>query len=512
MNLLHLSDIHFGRNNPAYGLKDPFQQRDQILDELIELVSRFDEELRPEHIVFTGDIAWMGKPDEFQEAARWFQRLLDTCGLTGKDLSFCVGNHDIDLSFAYGRTDLTSDQIHEIDELYRYENIGVFEPYLSAYNDFCHALGVEPYAYPCNGESAYSYSIGYKDITFSNQKKIRLVAMNSSLLMTQPAVPHDQMWLGQEQIRSLAQYGILPADSSIWYTIGLFHHSDRYLHPNELNTYDGRSATLPILLKYTDLLLCGHSESCGRSRISHQPGGGSMLCGGAAYYSDTHINSFSMVYISDSKRTMAYIPYVYENGWVDYDFYRQDLHIPERRTLPQEGTSYENAYLLFHSENEKLRIPFTSIFLKEVSEKDDIPFSLSSKKDLMNCCQISCTKGNASNTLVLSVSLNQAQCHRVTCLRQYLKYLLFFRENGSARCTLYSSDGEPLATFDEFYFEDPPEFGATGYTAELLEDLYQLEIFYDTRFSLPARITEEERDRIKRLKNTIKKEKYIDRN
>jgi len=35
MNILHLSDIHFGRNDPAYGLRDPFAKHDQILDELI---------------------------------------------------------------------------------------------------------------------------------------------------------------------------------------------------------------------------------------------------------------------------------------------------------------------------------------------------------------------------------------------------------------------------------------------------------------------------------------------
>lgn len=68
---------------------------------------------------------------------------------------------------------------------------------------------------------------------FKNGKTIRLLSMNTALLMTQKNIPDDKMWLGREQIKSLMTYDILPASKDIWYTIALFHHSDRFLHPNE---------------------------------------------------------------------------------------------------------------------------------------------------------------------------------------------------------------------------------------------------------------------------------------
>lgn len=73
MNILHLSDIHFGRNYPYYGIKDNFSKHDKILDELINIISNLDDMLKPEHILFTGDIVWHGKSKEYKEAEIWFK-------------------------------------------------------------------------------------------------------------------------------------------------------------------------------------------------------------------------------------------------------------------------------------------------------------------------------------------------------------------------------------------------------------------------------------------------------
>lgn len=40
MNILHLSDIHFGRNNPEYKVKGKFQNKDIILEALLESISK----------------------------------------------------------------------------------------------------------------------------------------------------------------------------------------------------------------------------------------------------------------------------------------------------------------------------------------------------------------------------------------------------------------------------------------------------------------------------------------
>lgn len=497
MNILHLSDIHFGRNNPKYGLKDPFERHDRILDELIELISGFDATLKPEHILFTGDIAWMGKTREFNEAEIWFKRLLKACNLTGKDISFCVGNHDIDLSGNYIKEDLTSSQLQKIDELYRYENVGKMEPYLYAYNRFCEHIGMEPYVYPSHGEKHYSYSIGYKDVQFSNGKTIRLVSMNTALMMTQKKIPQDQMWLGQEQLRSLIHYGILPTDKNIWYTIGLFHHPDRFLHPSETSTYNGRVATLTILLQLADLLVCGHSESCGRPRINKQLGGGVILSGGAAYYSDEHINSFSMLYISEEKKKMAYIPYVYENGWKDYDFEQMEMKSENRKETIPEGMIYQKVSICCQSDQAEFMIPCDYLEIRFYEEKGRKFVHLDNEKDVMNCYRIDYDFEEGTNPR-LPILLNPEQKRNTEYILAYRDYIKFI-ENASVKgCAVLKADGQVLLRFSGYHASEIPE-----YEPDFLKQLQKLETYYDVKFSIPDIVTEYDRAQIQILNDIM---------
>ena len=63
MVILHLSDIHFGRNNPGYNVRGEFSNKNTILQELISSIR--NNTLKPDHILVTGDIAWYGKQQDF---------------------------------------------------------------------------------------------------------------------------------------------------------------------------------------------------------------------------------------------------------------------------------------------------------------------------------------------------------------------------------------------------------------------------------------------------------------
>ena len=45
--ILHLSDIHFGRNYNEYNVDGVFDRKELILEELIECISKMDK--KPEH-------------------------------------------------------------------------------------------------------------------------------------------------------------------------------------------------------------------------------------------------------------------------------------------------------------------------------------------------------------------------------------------------------------------------------------------------------------------------------
>ena len=44
MKILHLSDIHFGRNYARTKIKDPFEKRDEIMDGLLKCIGIFQKD------------------------------------------------------------------------------------------------------------------------------------------------------------------------------------------------------------------------------------------------------------------------------------------------------------------------------------------------------------------------------------------------------------------------------------------------------------------------------------
>ena len=53
MVILHLSDIHFGRDNPEYKVNGKFQNKSRILQELLSSIK--NNSMKPDHIIVTGD-------------------------------------------------------------------------------------------------------------------------------------------------------------------------------------------------------------------------------------------------------------------------------------------------------------------------------------------------------------------------------------------------------------------------------------------------------------------------
>jgi hypothetical protein len=89
---LHLSDTHFR--------EDELWDRRATLRALITKVSELKSKgLAPDMVFVTGDIAWSGKPKEYEQATRFFHELNKVIDLDPKDRWFLVpGNHDVDRS------------------------------------------------------------------------------------------------------------------------------------------------------------------------------------------------------------------------------------------------------------------------------------------------------------------------------------------------------------------------------------------------------------------------------
>ena len=98
MNILFLSDLHFGREFVSDECKD----REAIQESLIQTIIDLPQNIKPHYIVVTGDVAWTGAENEYNSAYNWFSRLLSKLGYEGDRITFCVGNHDINRRVAVG--------------------------------------------------------------------------------------------------------------------------------------------------------------------------------------------------------------------------------------------------------------------------------------------------------------------------------------------------------------------------------------------------------------------------
>lgn len=487
MVILHLSDIHFGRDNPEYKVKGVFRNKKQILKEL--LVSIRDNPIKPDHIIVTGDMAWYGRKIDFDEALLWFRELLNATKLSGSNLTFCPGNHDVNRAYGNYQTKVSHKDIDTIDRLYQYDQVHLMEAPLYNYEKFCEALGVIPYHYPRQDKWESSYAIGYKDVRFLSGEVFRIVSFNTALLSFVKNYPDDQMLIGQAQIRSLLEYGIVGSTRN-YYTVALFHHAERFLHTQEICEYDQRYATLPLLRRYVDLVLCGHTETGGIPVLYKQIGGAEMLTGGAAYYSDDHANSYSMVIIPDhwpegKEREVCLYPFTYsaENGW----------HLNQRKELPSACNNItadqpqierrSNFELVFEYDDQRMAIPLkcVSVFIR-----DDNTAMLSNAEDVCRNLDITCIgptdKPGSSRVSISIATIKENSVEALLTQETVFRFLNYATkaQNGSSFKIMDTACGVFLSgdniTFNEAIDDERVEF---------LTKLRTIEKTYDVLFQCP---------------------------
>lgn len=487
MVILHLSDIHFGRDNPEYKVKGVFKNKKQILQEL--LVSIRDNSIKPDHIIVTGDMAWYGRKNDFDEALLWFRELLNATKLSGSNLTFCPGNHDVNRAYGNYQTKVSHKDIDTIDRLYQYDQVHLMEAPLYNYEKFCEALGVTPYHYPRQGKWESSYAIGYKDIRLLSGEVFRIVSFNTALLSFVKNYPDDQMLIGQAQIKSLLEYGIVGSTRN-YYTIALFHHAERFLHTQEICEYDQRYATLPLLRRYVDLVLCGHTETGGIPVLYKQIGGAEMLTGGAAYYSDDHANSYSMVIIPDhwpegKEREVCLYPFTYsvENGW----HHNQRKELPSacnKITVDQPQIERRSDFeLVFAYDDQRMAIPLkcVSVFIR-----DDNTAMLSNAEDVCRNLDITCigpTDKPGTSKVSMSVATIKENSVEALLTRETVFRFLNYAtkaQNGSS-FKIMDTAGDVFLSGDNITFDEAIDDEGI----EFLIKLRKIEKTYDVLFQCP---------------------------
>lgn len=93
MLLLHLSDIHFRRED----IKTPMDPNIHLRNELILDAEQMCKRLGkvPSAILISGDIAFAAHSDEYAFALAWLEKLATSCGTTIESVFVVPGNHDV---------------------------------------------------------------------------------------------------------------------------------------------------------------------------------------------------------------------------------------------------------------------------------------------------------------------------------------------------------------------------------------------------------------------------------
>ncbi len=498
MNILFLSDIHFGRETRAVG---HFAQRERILDELIEAVVGLKDSMKPHYIITTGDVAWTGSYGEYADAEVWYRRLLDRTGLSGKHLSFCVGNHDVNRKSAISisESDIFDGQWlspEKTDTVYDYNNVGPFDVQISEYNEFCYRLGVIPYQYPVDPRDAdsivladkvrYSYTVGAKTVVYG-ERTYRIVSFNTAMLSGYASVDDDEMFIGLPQIEKLTEMGILaPERDENTYRIALMHHAERFLNTNEINSYGERAATLPLLLSRVDLLLCGHTETGAVPTRRYQGDGGLLYNGGAAYYSDDHPNSFSVLHIDEETGDFDSCSFIWKNGrWTEYPPTSQMEWSEKQEEAVPNGFLIDRASpweirLSVGDAEKRIKAPYMDFGLYAVGDRMEINYN--NYRDINRLLDIYGTSGG------LRIGRSQTYKNSVRAMLAHIDYNEFMftaTQNGELPCKVeYIAPDGSISSEGMFMLCTTEQGDNDRRIIPILEEMSRLEDIFKVRFTV----------------------------
>src|SRR4051794_2188688 len=258
---LHVSDFHIREGDPY--------DRNVVLNALVASVRRMREKdgRAPDLIFATGDIAFSGKPAEYELATRFFDELLDSANVERKHLFVIPGNHDVDRTLGVGlartletREDADTYFGPKVPKVHITQKLGAF---LKWHDGYVAGIRSAPQDTTC----------GPAELIEAGGARIGILPLNSALFC-QGDDDHSRLLIGRRALGpALDDLRALNADINI----ALVHHPLDWL--SDIDESNVRTA----LEKNVGLILRGHlHKSDVRSTVSAS-GGVLYLAAGAAY-------------------------------------------------------------------------------------------------------------------------------------------------------------------------------------------------------------------------------------
>lgn len=296
VNVLHLSDLHFGIELSEDRTETALARRKNTLDALITELSRLEYSMKPDMVVISGDIGWKGIDDDYRQARGWVEnKLLKALDLSQDDLIVCAGNHDIDRGKTTGLEPPKSPD--KADEWLAIENLENFTRPFEPFSRFCDDLKIP--VLHINGKPFHL--IGVRE-----HKGLRIVVLNSAWFC-RGKNDKDKLWLGLPQLKVMNSAGQL-ADPEQYDSgpifISILHHPTEWFNGAETTGRRDRPTTLGYLAQRCHLILSGHVHG-DPDEPDRKSDSAYLFKGGATYSGDDYKNNFSIFQIHPDERTFS---------------------------------------------------------------------------------------------------------------------------------------------------------------------------------------------------------------
>ena len=277
---LHLSDVHL-RPRDAW-------EQDVVLHAMCNDIRTRRDMLALDFVLLSGDLAFSGKPEEYDIAATFLDAVSEACGVPTASIYCVPGNHDIDrdrqrMAYTGARATL-QDQNHtdaflapssreELETLLRREE---------GYRTFQASYFAGQNRTPTDDGLAYVAHLAIEDV------RLAIVALDSAWLADGGIGDYGKLLIGERQIANALQLA-QEAGESPHVVLAMSHHP---LHI--LQEFDRRPAQARIE-RDCHFLHCGHLHDPEHRPAGDGPHACLTLTAGASFDTRHARNSYSIV-------------------------------------------------------------------------------------------------------------------------------------------------------------------------------------------------------------------------
>ena len=247
ITLLHLSDVQFGRNY-RFGnlaLSDPDAEFDTLFRRLSDDLGTLEkEDVRPELLVVSGDLAESGMKSEFKDALELLIKLSERLEIPHQRVVIVPGNHDINRKLCEGYFTTCEGQ----------EEVPA-KPYWPKWD---HYISLFQELYGADKNIAFTIEEPW---SFWELEDLNLVVAGLNSTIAESHLPDTHYgWVGERQLRWFGEH-LAPFGERGWLRMGVVHHNiERGAAADDENLRDADDLK-SILGPSLNLLLHGHTHN-----------------------------------------------------------------------------------------------------------------------------------------------------------------------------------------------------------------------------------------------------------